>query len=265
MKGFSLRREFPNYFQSYDGLKDLNKALADCAAKYKALTELIEADVRAEKLKADAIIEKLFNSSDYSTIEAAQISRATERVELGNPPGKRSSLGDAIHWEYLLGKAFRYCHVSIVTSDSDFSSALNSGHISAFLRDEWTQVFGPDSSVTLFTNLSDFLSRHHPEVVLSQEAVKDDLISRLSASPTFARTHEIIAELAKFSKFTQKQIRGIFLCLLENTQVGWIANDADVQDFYLQFENSAWLLPDSITEAAAELLNKPKDFFSLPF
>ena len=97
------------------------------------------------------------------------------------------------------------------------------------------------------------------------ELEKDELVERLRNSGSFEETHEIIALLQKFPKFTQKQIRLLFTALVHNSQVRWIGTDSDVADFFRQFETLAYLLDDDLLEQATKALEFPQGFFSFPF
>lgn len=265
LQGHSFRRDFPNYFRSYEGLTELNKTLARASLLYKALLEEIRGDIKDKKLRADDLIEKLFKSSVYTEVDQELVEKARLRAELGNPPGKRSSIGDAIHWVDVLARAGSSIKFNIVSNDADFASPLDEKSISSFLYKEWQEINGDYSEVFLFRSLSDYLARHHPEIVLSQEAVKDDLIVRLAESPSFSATHQIVSELSTFSKFTFRQMRQLFQALVSNNQVRWIATDPDILEFYLRFENAAWQLPDALTEEAEKILEKEQGFFSYLF
>ena len=58
------------------------------------------------------------------------------------------------------------------------------------------------------------------------------LINELSDSPNFACTHEIMSKLRKYPDFSPSQIRRLVDIGLTNSQVSWIADDADVNQFY---------------------------------
>ena len=66
------------------------------------------------------------------TINADVIAKARLRGELGNPPGKGGSMGDAVNWELLLDYQ-PTDHLFFVTDDSDFYSPLDEGRPLEFL------------------------------------------------------------------------------------------------------------------------------------
>jgi hypothetical protein len=136
--------------------------------------------------------------------------------------------------------------------------------IDGYLEEEWI-ASGFLRSVRLFPSLSGFFKERFPAIELSVEFEKDELVGRLKGSPNFAETHEIINKLTGFEGLTRGQIRGVFEALTTNSQVGWIATDADVKEFYVRFEDNAWFLNTSIRERAEELLEVESGFFGLPF
>lgn len=66
-----------------------------------------------------------------------------------------------------------------------------------------------------------------------EEKKKESLILALENSASFANTHTVISELAKYDNWTEEQAKSIFKIGVTNTQVNWILTDYDVADFYL--------------------------------
>ena len=58
------------------------------------------------------------------------------------------------------------------------------------------------------------------------------MISALETSPSFARTHDIIAELLAYSTWTKHEKEWLFDIGANNSQVYYILNDLDVKRFY---------------------------------
>ena len=52
---------------------------------------------------------------------------------MGNPPGKRNSLGDAILWEFLLANAPDKEDIYMISGDGDFDSKLDRDKLIEFL------------------------------------------------------------------------------------------------------------------------------------
>jgi predicted nucleic acid-binding protein len=75
------------------------KAVADA---HKALKEQLEQKAKGKVLEADALIVKYFEVARPIKASNHILIKARDRVDIGNPPGKRGSFGDAINWECLL-------------------------------------------------------------------------------------------------------------------------------------------------------------------
>jgi len=93
---------FPQMCKAYGEYKVLRQKLEDYSNARSSLLEAMEKDIVNESLAADTLMKKLFSSTRIIENAKAIVSKAKERTELGNPPGKTNSIGDAINWETLL-------------------------------------------------------------------------------------------------------------------------------------------------------------------
>lgn len=252
----------PSYCYRMKEFKDLTEALKLANKFHGDLVTAVESAITAHKLPADALIKSIFDAADNLAVDDHILARARLRRDLNNPPGKKEALGDAIHWECLLKK--RPYSLHIVSRDGDFASELNPKEIKSFLQDEWVGVtkFG---KVTLFKSLSEYFKAKFPDIKLSEESQKNELISRLESSPNFSSTHSIIADLSKYVFYTNHQVIRLFEALVKNDQVGWISSDSDVREFYLKLKDKAYIVPDELQDAASELLGIDKSDFFFPF
>ena len=64
------------------------------------------------------------------------------------------------------------------------------------------------------------------------EQQKDELVSKLSGSRSFAFTHLIIEKLSEYAEWSREQCERLFDTLINNAQVSWILCDDDVNKFY---------------------------------
>lgn len=64
------------------------------------------------------------------------------------------------------------------------------------------------------------------------EQAKDDLISKLCGSRSFAYTHLIIERLNKYFEWSREQCEELFGIVINNAQVSWILGDTDVNLFF---------------------------------
>lgn len=224
-----LNLQFPQLckeYEEYDQLRELQRHYETAHAR---LLEKIFIDVSDETLKADGIIKELFNLAVRILTTDTVLAKARLRVELGNPPGKTGSLGDALNWESLLEASPNGEHIYFVTDDKDYSSPIDDSKFDPFLLDEWKNTKG---SLLFFSNkLSSFFRERFPAIKLASEYEKEILIRDLSGSTSFSRTHSVIARLKHHNDFTQSQVNDIVSTCLGNSQIFLIMGDPDVMAF----------------------------------
>ena len=96
--------QFPSYCKKYDQYTPMQKCLEQLKEFHREMTNDIQQDIDDHKLPADSLIQQLFGLATKLDNTEQCIDRARLRIELGNPPGKKGSLGDAVIWETLLAK-----------------------------------------------------------------------------------------------------------------------------------------------------------------
>lgn len=254
--------EPPKYCSDYGDMAELSETLKSANRLLAAMVEKIEEDILQKSLRADRLINNLLEKGHRIEVSNETIRNAETRTVLRDPPGKKGSIGDAIHWLTLLEDAGNG-DIHFVTLDDDFASKLDTSKISSYLATEWQEVksFG---RAHLHRSLSAFFKEKFPDINLSVEQEKDALVDRLKNSGSFAETHATIAALSGYNKYTLKQKKGLFWALLHNHQVGWIATDEDVLEFYKAFEDEAWDLDMNTLSEAEKVLEVKQHFFS-PF
>lgn len=229
LRGQHLNLEFPQLSKDYEEYEKLREAQKQYEKYHAQLINKIEQDVSTHNLKADAIIEELFQLAEVIPTSDTLIQRARLRMDVGNPPGKKGSLGDAIVWESLLEKVRPSHDLYIITDDGDYFSPLDNESLHPFLVEEWQEA--KHSQIICYKRLSKFFRDKYPEIELASETEKDLLIRELAVSNTFARTHEVISDLSKYSDFTPSQLNEIVTAAVSNNQVYLIINDSDVSSF----------------------------------
>ena len=225
----NLDLKFPHICEDYPEFIKMRDAQRKYSQAHDGVIEKIKKDVESMNLKADKTIAQLFLTSKRIKITEEIYEHAHKRVILGNPPGKKDSIGDAIHWEGLLSAIKKGEDIFFISDDSDFDSPLNKYKLNSFLEEEWSEK--KDSKIHYFRSLSSFFTVHFPDISLESEIKKESLIEELSRSGNFATTHEKINQLSKFSGFTMTQINSIIAASISNTQILWIINDEDVKNF----------------------------------
>lgn len=204
----------------------LQKAVSDAHKAHTALDKKLRAAASHGALAADTLIDALFAIatvlSDPDAYDAA-----VRRKNLGNPPGKGSSLGDGVNWELLLRQAKHGEDLCFVSSDPDFASLLDPSVFNEFLADEWWMTMM--ARVKYYRDIKQFLDENFPAVRLVSDVRKYLLIDALIGSLSFQMSHNAIAELLGYPTFTAEEAQRILAGGIENSQVRWIARDDDMK------------------------------------
>lgn len=217
--------QFCKAYPQYGKLRELLKTLCEVRGE---LDKAVHEDIEKENLQADQRISSLFGLAQRIETTDTVFGAAVRRVQLGNPPGKAGSLGDAINWESLLTAVSAGEDLHFITDDKDFASPLDNQALNPFLLNEWGTA--KDSNLWFYRSLSAFFKNHYPNIKLAMETEKNNLIAQLGSSQSFAWTHAIVGDLAKFVDFTPEQAARIANAAVTNRQVAWICKDPDVKD-----------------------------------
>jgi hypothetical protein len=180
-------------------------------------------------LAADAVLGELLAAAESVPITEEIVEAARRRVEVGNPPGKKGSLGDALNWEALLKACRAGEDMHLVTGDSDFVSKLSKDRVSTYLADEWRDAKA--SEIHLYRKIGEFLDDRFPHIKVVSEYEKERRIRRLIESGSFATTHLAIAGLSSYTDFSDQEAQDLLEAAVHNPQIGRIAIDPDVQKF----------------------------------
>ena len=191
-------------------------------SKNKIIGE-IKAAAKNKKLNADVLVERIFEGAKEISASSTIIESAKLRFDVGNPPGKGKSYGDAIIWECLLSDVTDQHELKVITDDGDYESDLFSGEMHEFLYNEW--VDRKKSPIVLFKSISDFLKANYPDIELNDEMKKNYLILGLARASSFAESKSKLNQLSKYKEYTIKQVEDILEAALSNNQVYWIAHD----------------------------------------
>lgn len=224
--------EFPQICRDYPEYKELREVWTKYQEVHSRILLRIKEDAAAQALKADLVLAEIFAFAQRLVSTADIVGKARLRQSVGNPPGKNGSLGDAINWENLLTQVPDHEDLYFISEDSDYRSPLDDSAFNRFLIDEWREA--KSASVVFHRRLSAFLKDVFPMITLAIEMEKDSLIGRLAASPSFAYTHFLVAQLGHYAEFTREQANNILSAVATNDQVRWIIRDADVLAFVMK-------------------------------
>ena len=213
--------------QNYPEARQLNKLLTDMSETHKQLLDKVEADIKNRELLADRLLRDIF-AGKVLPRDTVVDKEAIQRMHVGNPPGKRKSVGDAINWLTLLKEVPRRADVHIISEDGDFFSSFDKQAPNPFLSDEWTAK--KKSTLYVYRGLKPFIDKHFDGKGFASE-IKKKLFGRLEHSPSFATTHDIVAELEAHSYYSLNEVLQVLDAAVQNDQVRWIVADPDVADF----------------------------------
>lgn len=227
---------FPRLAHHYTEYETLRTHLAEYEKARRDLIDRVKQDAAARTLKADETIAGLFEQATLLEVSDDTLARARLRAELGNPPGKPGSLGDAVNWEALLEGVPEDKDLHFVTGDGDYGSPLDGVPFNTYLMDEWSE--SKQGVLHPYEYLSEFFAASFPEIQLAAEAEdvfrdqeKQERIAALGRSGTFAATHHNIAQLERYQHFTDDQANELLRGAMGNNQVWGIAGDQDVRAF----------------------------------
>ena len=225
--------EIPNIVKGYSQYKDFQKSVNDLLRFHRDFVQQINKDIISNNLHADHAISGLFEKCTKLTRTPEIVKASVLRYEMGNPPGKDRKYGDAINWLSLLSHVSKGEDLFFIGADSDFQSVLDKNRFNQFLLDEWKMQ--KNSELFFFKSLTEFFNTHLQAIQLKNELIadrqKDTLINLLENSGSYAQTHHIVGQLSVFKTWTDNQIRRILDAVENNSQVGAVSSDYDVEEF----------------------------------
>lgn len=228
-----FKKEYPTIIRNFENeYQELRKTQKAYEIAHANILKPVQQAAIANKLPVDVVIDSVFKKSTRFNRTPEIIDRASTRVKLGNPPGKKNCIRDAVNWEILLANVEKNVTTVIISQDGDYFDELAAGKLRPFLHDEWCA--NKNSVLYAYTDLNAFLIKHLPDLQFIESSYEDadKLIDELSLSANFSTTHKIISSLNSYLPiFTDGQINKIFDAYLNNNQVNWILTDQDVRGF----------------------------------
>jgi predicted nucleic acid-binding protein len=223
--------QMPSFMKGYNEYEDIRKLAKNLQTKVKAILKKADLDIANSALAADKLIHEIFQKSEIIAVTNEIYHDARRRMDVGNPPGKNQSIGDAINWIILLSHVPDGEDIHIISDDGDFFSKLDekSTKVHPFLAQEWKDKKG--SNIFVYRTLSAFTKEHFDGVAFSFDKAKDALIDELMYAGNFATTHSLIASLENYGYFSLKEVCRILEAATQNDQFGWIVTDKDVSNF----------------------------------
>lgn len=180
-----FNNQFPMICHNYDEYTEMKKAIKKYESNKNSLLKKLKHDAETKTLQADEILNKLFEKA--KTIETTDeiISKGILRYNIGNPPGKDKSYGDAINWESLLDDVPDEQDLYFISDDKDFYSKLNDKKFNDYLLSEWQE--NKNSKLFYYRKITDFFKEHFPhiEITSETETEKEIIIKNLYEAYSF--------------------------------------------------------------------------------
>lgn len=222
--------QIPNLCKGYEEYTSFKTIIKSFKEGHRNLLRKVESDIESQSLHADKVIYEIFSKLQINKRSEKIVNRAVLRYEIGNPPGKNGSYGDAINWETLLEIVPDGEELFFVSSDKDFRSVLNENRFNSYLFQEWKER--KKSDIHFYTSLTEFFNRHLKDIELKTENSKNALIEALGKSGSFLKTHLIISKLSEYPSWSDDQIESLLIAASDNSQVFGIIADTDLQSFF---------------------------------
>lgn len=214
-KDFTIN--LPKICEGYQETKQIRKLISECGQNRKKLLENLQKDIINNSLKADTLIKDIFASAKKYLIDDETILKSKRRFDIGNPPGKKRSYGDAINWETLLQYSPIDKDLYFVSGDGDYSSPLDETKLSSFLLNEWEKKKA--CKIIYYKSLVSFFKINFPEIKITDEDIKDAKIESFASSEHFDTARVRLKMLEKIGEFSDAQINRIVKASLENSQI----------------------------------------------
>lgn len=224
---FELHR--PNIIRSHPESVELEHIQARSRELIKTIETRVIAEAEACETTADKLVRELFDATTLHSVDSTIVDAAIRRTTLRQPPGKKDSCGDAIHWAWLLSHVPDTEDLHIISRDGDFESPLLKGRLDSHLASEWSDR--KSSACRLYLTLSEFLREHFSNIQLADQLAKAAAIQKLEQSPNFATTHNAVANLCLFDDYTSLELERLITAYRTNSQINWIIGDEDVKEF----------------------------------
>jgi hypothetical protein len=243
-----LNKEFPQICKEYPEYSKMREAIKEYDQQKAKLLEKLTSDITNHKLEADRIIKSLFEKAIKYPSTDELINRARIRYDLGRPPGKNKSYGDALNWEALLNGVNNEIDLHFVSEDKDYYSDLNNLIFNHYLAKEWSVK--KSSRIFSYKRMSEFFKANFPHIKLAADYEKDNLIKDLAVSGSFKRARTLLWKLSDYEEFSEKQLTDFVLACNSNSQIRWIRDDKDIQEIITE------IIKPNRTKIAEEILTK---------
>ncbi|MDB4919489.1 PIN domain-containing protein [Mucilaginibacter sp.] len=223
LRSSKLSNQFPMICHSYSEYEIMQKAIKQYENNKIKLLEKLQHDAENATLLADEVLNQLLDKAENIETTHEILNTAITRFNIGNPPGKDKSYGDAINWVSLIEYLPIDEDLYFISEDKDYYSKLNEKNFNDYLIKEWKSK--KKSNLHYFKRLSEFFKKHYPDIEISSETEKEIIIRNLNEAYSFDGAKGAISRLRNFDSFSITQLNEITNAFSTNTQIYWIKND----------------------------------------
>lgn len=227
-----LNNIFPQIAKEHAEYAKMREIIRDFEQMKSKLLEKLNQDIFERKLAADKTFQSLFAHSHFYQTTEVLLNTARMRFDLGKPPGKNKSYGDALNWESLMMYVPNGEDLYFISDDKDYFSETNSDLFNAYLKDEWYRR--KSSNIYFYKRISAFCKEKFPHINIASEYEKDTLVKDLQSSGSFSHSRHLLTRLSNFETFSSDQLNALVIACINNSQVFWIREDADIKQFLNQ-------------------------------
>lgn len=250
-KDEKISKSYPIFLKEYEEFNRMTKALHEYETVKKQLLAKAIHQIENRTLKADEIINELIQKAGVIEFEDWIIDKAKRRFDLGNPPGKNKSYGDAINWEILLENVPHSHDLYFISDDKDYFSEINNSNFNSFLEAEWQTR--KSTRLIFFKSISDFFSKQYSNIKLASDLQKDMYISKFENSRSFRMSRSNLEKLSNLEGYSSDQVNKILRAALENPQIFNISEDFDINEMLWAFYDE---YKELIEESLKETFNR---------
>ncbi|MEM9368521.1 MAG: PIN domain-containing protein [Planctomycetota bacterium] len=161
MKRFTdckVKSAIPAFMRERPESKKMMKLEGELKQLKKQMQSQVVEDIKGRHLQADHVMADLMRRLDVIPVTKEDHDEALRRSQVGNPPGKPRSIGDAINWTLLLKEVPSGESLHVVSKDGDFFSPLNDDEAMEFLAEEWRQ--SKSAGLFVYRSLASFMIKN---------------------------------------------------------------------------------------------------------
>lgn len=236
MKKFTdggLPDQIPQFCKDYESeFSQIRSAIRSYKDARDRLVKQVTKDFEQRALKADEIIELLFDKAIRIEVTDEMIGKAHHRQLRGNPPGKgQGAIGDEINWECLLASLPQAEDLYVIADDEDWRRSKDGDRLKPYLQWEWQEA--KTSQIFYYRELTSFFKEKFPDIKLAKELEKEIAVKRLVASTSTEEAKAALRRLSKHDDFSTVQMDAILGSCLKNVAVCGMVDDKEVE-YYLR-------------------------------